>query len=319
MEKQTYDDQLILQYLLGRLSDEEVDRLDCLDFEDDQFSQRLQAVEDDLIDAFVNDELSGQELERFNSHYLLTPRRREKLVFARAFQQLRHSSGAAARSEKKPSDWRRVWREPLQLWGLAAAAVLLLLAGIWLVSDNFRLRNRLQQTRADLNTSNPREQELRSQLERQRSANSAIADELKNIKDQLALLKRRQAEPQKQSQNRDPGDLSIAHFDLAPQLRSIGRTGDTISIPPGTDYVSFKLKLEPGENGIYRAELKPQGGNQAIWKSGKLQTRSSDDARVTELRIPASLLAPGWYILELSALSSRAGVEIGYTFRVENK
>jgi predicted nuclease with TOPRIM domain len=171
------------------------------------------------------------------------------------------------------------------------------------------LRTRLQETQAELETIHP-------QLEQQRSANSDIENELKNIKDQLTQLERQKVESQKPSQ---PRDLVIAHFELSPQLRSLDQI-NTISIPPGTDFVSFQLELEPGENNFYRAELKPQSSNQVIWRSGKLQTRSGGKGRSAEIRIPANLLLPRWYILELSAVSGRAaGVEAGYTFKVEKK
>jgi hypothetical protein len=316
LEKQTYDDQLIVKYLLGRLSDDEVERLDSLSFVDDEFSHRLQAVEDDLIDSYVNDELSDQDLERFHSHYLLTPRRREKVHFAKALHHTMNHSGKAARIEfvRKQSplrSFRSLYTvlDPAVRWGMAAAAVLLLFSGFLLVGNNFRLRTRLQETQAELKTIYP-------QLEQQRSDNSEIENQLKNVRDQLSQLERQRAELQKPSQ---PRDLTIAHFELSPQLRSLDQI-TTISIPPGTDFVSFHLELEPGEDHIYRAELKPQSSNQVIWRSGKLSSSLGGKGRAADIRIPANLLVPRWYILELSTVSgSAAGVEAGYTFKVEKR
>ncbi len=71
VDPQTASDQLVTQYLLGSLSSEETERLDELSLADDEFAGRLQVLENELIDAYVEGELSGQTLEHFNSFYLV--------------------------------------------------------------------------------------------------------------------------------------------------------------------------------------------------------------------------------------------------------
>jgi hypothetical protein len=330
--KQTYNDQLITDYILGRLSEEEVERLDALSFDEDEFAYRLQAVEDDLVDAYVNGELAGESLESFNSHYLSTPSRLDKVKFATAFRLMMNRSIAAngIQGVRDPAavrlervDRASLWRplralyevlDPPIRWGLSAAAMLILLLGAWLVVDNFRLRNQLGQASSERPALSQSEQELRAQLERERSANSAIEKELELARDQVNRLEQQRTDAQKPAL---PRDLAIAHFDLSPQTRSIDRA-TTISIPPGTDYVSFRLELEPGEVHSYRAELKTQSGNQVIWSSGKLNTRSSGKSRVIDISIPARMLMSRWYILDLYG-SASAEVEAGYPFRVEKR
>jgi hypothetical protein len=332
--KQTYDDQLITQYLLGRLSEEEVERLDALSFEEDEFAYRLQVVEDDLVDAYANGDLTGQNLESFNSHYLLTASRREKVKFAMAFhlirdralpaggmQSIQERAALSPEAEKRMSLWRSLRAAYSVLssqirWGLVPAAMLMLLFGGWLLVDNFRLRNRLEQANVERPALNSGEQELRAELERQRSANSNIEKELERTRDRLSNFEQQQAKSQKPAL---PRDLAIVHYDLSPQTRSIDSV-TTVSILPETDYVSFQLELEPGEVHSYRAELKTQSGDQVIWRSGKLTARPIGKGGVVNVSIPAKLLVPRWYILELSAISgSAAEVEAGYPFRVEKK
>jgi hypothetical protein len=330
LEKQTYDDQLITNYILGRLSEEEVERLDALSFDEDEFAYQLQAVEDDLVDAYVNGELTVQNLESFNSHYLLTPMRLDKVKFATAFQIIMNRpvtadgihgvrEPAAVRPERvNRASLRRSLQalftvlDPPFRWGLGITAMLIMLSGAWLVVDNFRLRSQLGHMHTERSALDPSEQELRSRFERERSANSAIEKELQQTRDQLNKLVQQRAMPRKPAL---PRDLAIAHFDLPPQTRAINRA-TTISIPPGTDYISFQLELEPGEVHSYRAELKTQSGNQVIWRIAKLNARSKGKSRVVNISIPADILMPRWYILELSG-SATAEVEAGYPFRVE--
>jgi hypothetical protein len=207
--------------------------------------------------------------------------------------------------------------DPPIRWGLGITAMLTLLLGAWLVVDNFRLRSQLGQMHTERSALDSSEQELRSRFERERSANSEIEKELQRTIDQLNRIAQQRAESRKPAL---PRDLAIAHFDLSPQTRAIDRA-TTISIPPGTDYVSFQLELEPGEVHSYRAELRTQSGNQVIWRIAKLTARSKGKSRVINISIPADMLVPRWYILELSAISgsSSAEVEAGYPFRVEKR
>jgi hypothetical protein len=79
------EDQQFERYLLGLLPEDEAERLDELSLTDDEAAWRLSAVENDLVDAYVRGELSGETLQRFNSYYLLSPIRRAKVTFAQTW------------------------------------------------------------------------------------------------------------------------------------------------------------------------------------------------------------------------------------------
>jgi hypothetical protein len=74
-DRQVFDDQTLIQYLLGSLTEAETERLDELSLADDEFATRLKAVENDLVDAYAKGELSGETLQRFSSFYLASERR----------------------------------------------------------------------------------------------------------------------------------------------------------------------------------------------------------------------------------------------------
>src|SRR5689334_942847 len=100
LERPLYDDRVLIQYLLGSMPDEDAGRFDELSVVDDAFSARLSEVENDLVDSYVRGELSGETAERFQSFYLTSPRRREKVRFAETF--LLHGDRAAL-APAKPS------------------------------------------------------------------------------------------------------------------------------------------------------------------------------------------------------------------------
>ena len=80
MSKQLYDDKTIAQYLLGSLSETEAERFDKLSVTDDQFADALRIAEKDLVDAYVQGELTGQDLDRFETYYLSSPLRRSNAI-----------------------------------------------------------------------------------------------------------------------------------------------------------------------------------------------------------------------------------------------
>src|SRR5215471_6935099 len=84
---------MMIEYLLGSLPEKEAERLDELSITDDAFVSRLNDVENDLVDAYVRGELSGEIRERFRSFYLASPKRRAKVRFAETL--LAHGKRAA--------------------------------------------------------------------------------------------------------------------------------------------------------------------------------------------------------------------------------
>ena len=87
-DKHEYDEQLITRYLLGAVSGEEAERLDELSISDDEFAWGLNAIENDLVDGYARGELSGDTLERFKKFYLSSPKRLEKVEFAKTLLRL---------------------------------------------------------------------------------------------------------------------------------------------------------------------------------------------------------------------------------------
>jgi len=78
------DDELVVRYLLGALTEAETECLDELSITDDVFALRLGTLEQDLVDAYVKGELSGEALAAFRSRYLASPAQRKRVRFARA-------------------------------------------------------------------------------------------------------------------------------------------------------------------------------------------------------------------------------------------
>lgn len=80
------DDGLLRKYLLGELNEAEEQELEKQLLADDELSELVLAEEDELVDDYLDGELSEDERERFNTYFMLTPQRRRKLNFAQALR-----------------------------------------------------------------------------------------------------------------------------------------------------------------------------------------------------------------------------------------
>jgi hypothetical protein len=74
------------RYLLGELPQKDQALVEQRLFLDSDYANLLQAVEDDLIDQYLSDELSGSEREKFKNHFLLLPEHGADLRIAQALK-----------------------------------------------------------------------------------------------------------------------------------------------------------------------------------------------------------------------------------------
>ena len=79
MKEPVIDEVVARKFLLGQLSPEEQGQIEELAFEDPDTFTFLESVEEDLVDEFLQEELSPLEKQRFNDHFLSFPGRRQEL------------------------------------------------------------------------------------------------------------------------------------------------------------------------------------------------------------------------------------------------
>ena len=311
-------DQQLVRYLLGLLPEEESERLDEQSIVVDEFATRLQCVENDLVDAYVSGTLEGDILERFESFYLASPLRREKVKFAeRLLAAADRASASAAgnvasqatrsgaaqvplRSGRAESD-ARVAPRWLMASSLAAAAVLLVACGFLLLQD-VRLWRGLSEAQREGAVVGSRAQELTRQLEDQRAANSATMTELDRI---------RAAQP--------AAPAALAALVLLPQTRDAGPV-PAIALESGSGIVAFDLTLEAVDFPRYEAALKDPATGLAVWRSGVLTPRSTRPATIA-VAVPASVLKPQHYSFDVSGRSAGGAADIvgSYAFQIQSR
>lgn len=322
------DDEQLQRYLLGLLPDERAERLDEASIADDDVASRLRIVENDLVDAYVRGALAGETLERFESHYLLSPRRRQAVNFARSFVRavdrsapaLDVSAGphASAAGASRPDGDRTAdstWRDWLALRSrfapaFAAAAALLVVACGALLFQTMRLRSGLNVERGERVAMEQRAHDLERQLSDRRASNDAAARELAH--GAAAAVPPRPAAAE--STPRASGLLATAVV-LLPQTRAIGAI-PVVAAP--VNRAAFELRLETNDFARYQVGLKDPATNRIIWRSAWLTATPSADRQAVRVVVPASVLKPQHYSLDLSGRddTGRTDVVGSYVFEV---
>ncbi len=354
MNRQSYNNQVIIEYLLGSLSEAEAERLDELGFTDDDFAENLKAVENDLVDAFARGELAGAQLEKFESYYLATPLRREKAIFAKNLQAFAkktvetptdENSNATAAAPKAAPERIGFFSKltvfalsrPVLASGLAFAALAFLLLGGWLLIQNSERQNQTNIAQTKPDEAPRREQEPERQLEIERSTKpepesarsnqdrARLETKIETGKTREQQLRAEPAEQRRRQRRLEKNRLA----DRAKQIAAPRRlsVGAFVLLPPlrGNHQVqtlsipaqtaaAIGLQLEANDYIAYQAVLRSQADNRILWRSGKRAARNNR----FDIRVPARLLKPQIYTITISGVTDTGATEVfsDYSFRV---
>lgn len=326
MSNSTDQNQVITQYLLGTLPEVERERLDELSITSQEFAESLSATENDLIDCYVQGELSGTMLAQFESHYLASRVRRERVEFAEAFHVFASRQKVFDSSIRGPADLDRNrkggWlstlnifggRFPALQWGLVVAAVVFIAAGAFLLVQTARLRQQMSVEQARRDELQQHERQLQKELDQQRASNTAIEQELAQVREERARME----EELRKSGKLPISGASIASFVLTPQMRGGGQA-QSVSIPVNASRVTMQLNLEPNDYQTFAVALLDQSNHQELWRSGKLKARSKGNFQALSVSFSTSLLKPQAYTLQVYGTSASGKSEImsDYPFKV---
>jgi hypothetical protein len=329
-----HDDQQLVRYLLRLLPEEDAERIDDLSISDDEVSWRLRVVENDLVDAYVSGALTGETLERFESFYLSSERRRQKVKFAgsflgsvdrgaapkdlgggRGFGRAPEPAQESTPSRGSQSYGRIVPRSPAA-WTLAVAAALLLMASGALLFRDVRLRDGLSEAQTESAALDRRAHELEQQLADQRAANAEAVKELERVRGSMdALGQRAAAAPSAGRTGTSSLPLTTIALVLLPQTRAVGPI-PTLAVPPGTDRVAFELRLESNRFPRYQVAVKDPATSQIVWRSGQLTADALGDQPAVSIIVPASVLKPQHYSVELAGLGTDGSAQVVGSYAV---
>lgn len=325
LESLLNNDKLAKRFLLGDVSESERAQIEDRLLADEDFFQELLIVEDDLIDAYVRDELSASERGLFEQGYPTSPSRRARIEFAKTL--LASVSGKPAsvvpavitaheREPARPVSWWHTLfgglfiRRPAFGFTMAAVVALLVvvLGGLWVLTERTRTPSAPQEAQVSppINAPpmpvTPRETPSPQIAEAERPPSNSG-------KETTEL-------PTRETPKRTAP--VVATFTLLPgALR--GESGTRLVLPAGTTEARLRLGMEGEAYKKYRATLWTPEGRQ-VWSRGITNGSSPNSARLT-LSLPANLLKNGDYVLSVSGANADGDWQsvADYSFRVVKK
>lgn len=322
MEERTEHDATLARYLLGNLPADDQDRIEAQALGDPVLFERLQLIEEDLIDAYVHEELAADDRTLFERRFLDHPERRERLEIARCLQTV---VDRAAQAEAAPPprlerhDTARLDADPGSVSWLAwAASLLVLVLAGWLAWQNLHLGERLselQSARRDWDSELQALSEEQRRIAGELSAEKERAAELESAlvaeRQRSAELEQRAgeasaAEPQTVARVRPP--ITVA-FILGQGVRSGAGGVPRLAVPAVAERLEIQLaieNLEPGSS--FRALIANLAGVE-VW-GAPLSPSASNQGLTVEL--PAAVLPPGRYLLTLQEDLDGTFEEVGF-------
>lgn len=303
-------EQMMIQYLLGELSEAWKARFEEYLFADPDCYEQLQIVEEGLIDDYVRGRLNPERRFRFETHYLISERRRQKVAFVRTM--IRAIADLPTSTHHESSNrWQSVmsWLDRLAAPRLALAGLALLISigGTWLAIEMARLRihqAQMETELAALRHSEPASQTAsQPQLTAGTPSPNAEADSAPTY-------------PKSSSRSGVPSHSAAITYTLEPgRTRDAeaqpGRSerADLISIAHGTRRIRLRLMFEDAASfQSFRATLMRAEG-QMVSLPGNLRLKPGSDGNTIVVDLPARLLARGDYVLTLLGVTESGETE----------
>ena len=313
------------RYILGTLPEQERARLEDELFTNDEKFQELELAEDDLVDAYVHEELTAAEQEQFRERLLIIPRIVERVDFARALAQrtslpsppppeaVQHEVPSIAHPKPKPRWWETLFgSRPRRLVFVAYVALVLVGGGV-LVAGWLRLREESARLAAERAAVQRRKEDLDKQsTEQQATAEKLTAGLQQLAEDQKALEDRQRLE------QRSPSILaSTVSFLLMPGgSRGPGAVSD-LRFAPDAQTAELRLLLAKAEYYSYNVTVKIADGQLVTTKKG-IKPRKTGSGFLVAISVPVRRLPPGDYVAHVAGLTSTGQAEgvDDYSFRV---
>ena len=319
---------LIARYLLGELSEEQQVEIEDRAFEDQNYLASITAVENDLIDEYVRNELSGAERQRFEKRFLASAERRKRVEFARALAGVVSEQAVPKKiTVQETRSWS--WMDSVYAFinGLTPAAkmafvsaVPLLLIGVGYLSiETLRLRREL----TELSAQNQSQQNSQQQaLEVERHRNQELNAQLNQEKQQREQTDESLRELSEAGDAVNPAPRPvIASLTLLPGLSRGGDNKPSLVLPEDARLVRLQIGIDPEEQyKSFAVELRTVAGR-GVWNRENLAARNRRGTRAVGLTLPATVLKSGEYELRLRGLTEGgASEDVGfYYFNVRKK
>lgn len=305
------NEHLLIGYLLGELSEEEMIRVEERLFTSDEYYERLLAVEDELRYDYLQGRLSDRKRLAFEKRFLPFAEDRHKLDFASALltktAEIAEAKLIKSDSHKKQSFLQSLvaafdLKRPALIFA-SATAFIALAVSIWFGFDLARMRGQMERLQSEQAT---REQQLKEQIESEQARVDALKGELDHERILRSEAEKELADIQERAVREPVGALpAMVSFLLAPgRARALDTLPARLVIPESAARLQLRLSLKTDSDyrSFHAAILNADGDE--VWNRSGLRARTSSSGKTVIVSLPARLLAEDDYELKLSGETS---------------
>ena len=312
------DNQLFVGYLFGELSELEQDRIEELYFMDDNVYEQLSAVENDLIDRYVQNRLTESERKDFEEKYLITPARHRKVAESERLINLIINSPS---DSPKPSWWKSLLaflghRGMLLQYSLAAAFVVLVLGCVWLIRERARLGNQVAQTYVSLQQ---KEVELQRQDAGYRRASEKLQEELRGeqaqrerdrqmLRQLQELVQQYEEIHQREKSRPATGSSFVATYVFPLVTVRGGNSQKQLVIRRGERSVRLVIYLKNNSYKKYHVSVQRVSGEE-VWSDDLSKGPGTSVGERLSFNLPASVFMKKDYILAVNGVKPDGTIE----------
>jgi hypothetical protein len=268
-------------------------------FTEAEMVDRLSVIEDDLVDDYVRGELNQGDRELFEKNFLVSPRRREKVAFAKELAKRVASPAHVSRP------WWANWLGgllrpvPIPRFALVACAFVL---GVAVYTAWLRNSHWFSPSPSD----SPTKYAVR--LPKDGYPTDSKSEQ------QVARV------PEQSEQQRAPARNATLSFFLSPGLlRASG--GKRLQIPQGQFDILLQLELESTAGfSRFRAALQNVEGVE-LWSRGDLEPTGMGARSLLRLTVPSQIFRSGDYVIAVTGTTPSGTVEevADYVFSVVSR
>jgi len=177
---------------------------------------------------------------------------------------------------------------------MAAAVLLIVFGGSWLLMQTYRSRSELARIRAEQQARHNDQQALEQQIAGERARSDDLAAQLQREKEarqqsEGLVQELERARNERTTQPTQPAIISLA---LLPGISRGGGVRPKLVLPQSARLVRLQVGIEPEDQyKSFRVELRTQGGKE-VWTRDGLAAGRTRGGRAVPLTLPANLLAP---------------------------
>lgn len=302
---------------------------------DDSQFESLELAEDELIDAYIRDELSAEERQQFKARILTSPRLAERVHFAKAIREKIDASFSLAAENslapvasisidsRRSKWWESIFpQQPVWRTAMVACLGLFLVAGLVSVFGWLRLRNeseRLASERAALEQQKLEfDKRLREEQTRAEQANANVQRDKDSRAEDLRSIDKPD-EPNKLGTRRN-GSTTLALTLNPGAIRSEGNRAQ-LTARPGLTTAPLGLVLGRNDYRSYKIEIKGLNADKVVFRQSGLKPKLRGSDQTIILSVPMKRLPPDDYTVNLYGLTASGTAESvdDYYFRVPGK